>query len=127
MLDLARAQHALRRLMAFFHERGYVGHIFTEDGGVRVVDLFEALEPGKEGAPEHCGGRLERWGRDGAGGRTVSAIFAIGDGVEAEIDLKPHYVLYGGVFDTLQLLLGRSTFVNCVASLEEIAGAEERA
>ena len=59
--------------------------------------------------------------------RIVAAVFAIGDGVEAKIDLKLHNVLYGGVFDGSRLLLSRNAIVSRVTSLEEVVRAEERA
>ena len=49
--------------------------------------------------------------------RTVAAVFAIGDRVEAEIELELYYVLHSGVLNAFQLLLACGTFVHFIAGL----------
>ena len=53
VLDLAGADHALAGLVAGLEESGDIGSVVTEDIGVDLVDLFESLQTGEEGAPEH--------------------------------------------------------------------------
>ena len=67
------------------------------------------------------------WGGDGKECVTVPSVFAIGDGVEAELYLQLHDFLDRGVFEGDEILLGGGPFVNGSAGLEEVVGAQEGA
>lgn len=53
VLDLARAEHALTRLVAGLNEGTDIGRVRTEDLNFNVGDLLETLETREERSPEH--------------------------------------------------------------------------
>lgn len=77
MSDLAVADDGLARLVSRLGEGGNIRHIQAEHINIRIEDLLEAIERGKEGAPEH-----------------VPSILSIRDAVETQLDL-----LFNDVFD----------------------------
>lgn len=76
VLDLARTDDGLPWLIARFREGGDVWYIHSEDRRVGLGDFSHALEAWPERPPEH-----------------VSSVLAVGNSMEAQIELCLHNVL----------------------------------